>query len=308
MPRGPRIIIEDGVYHVITRGNSDISILKNGEDKEKYIGIVKKYQDIYKFKVFVFCIMETHAHFIIDPNGADLSIFMHGINGSYAQYYNSSRIRHGHVFDDRFKSIPICEENYLLTSSLYIHNNPKDIKEYRDKIQEYKYSSISQYIDDPEYDQGLLKVDNEVILQILSNDIINSKSTYRYLLKLKGKKELPKVDMELNNLKTRYVSGKNILNRNINPKSVIEFVAEHLDMKPVEIYIKYKRKPNILRALSVLIMRGYCDLSIEEVASVLGNVTSSDITFLCNKGYNLVNSKEIYSDILDKFIQSHYKL
>lgn len=62
------------------------------------------YQENYGFKVYGFCLMDNHAHFIIDVNGADISNIMHSINFKYAQVYNRKHKRHGHLFQDRFKS------------------------------------------------------------------------------------------------------------------------------------------------------------------------------------------------------------
>lgn len=42
----------------------------------------------------------------------------------YALWYNRSRNRHGHLFQNRFKSILCQEDAYLLELVRYIHLNP----------------------------------------------------------------------------------------------------------------------------------------------------------------------------------------
>ena len=42
----------------------------------------------------------------------------------YAQYYNRSHLRSGHLFENRYKSILCEEDNYLLALIRYIHLNP----------------------------------------------------------------------------------------------------------------------------------------------------------------------------------------
>ncbi|WDC83583.1 transposase [Caloramator sp. mosi_1] len=58
--------------------------------------------------------MDNHAHFIIDANGADISKIMHFINYKYAMWFNKRYSRHGHLFQDRFKSKIVKDERYLL--------------------------------------------------------------------------------------------------------------------------------------------------------------------------------------------------
>ena len=60
----------------------------------------------------------THSHLLVDANGADISKVMHGINFSYAMYFNKKYKRDGHLFKDRFKSKIVDNDRYLKTVSL----------------------------------------------------------------------------------------------------------------------------------------------------------------------------------------------
>ena len=135
MPRTARIKTVGGMYHIMVRGCSETPLFKNDGDKDAYLKIIKKYQNMYHFKVYAYCLMTTHAHFIIDAIGSDISHIMHSINLSYAIFFNRQYNRHGHVFQDRFKSKLITSDKHLLTLSAYIHSNPKDIIKYKEKIE-----------------------------------------------------------------------------------------------------------------------------------------------------------------------------
>lgn len=89
--------------------------------------------------------MTTHAHFFIDPRGSDISEIMHRVNLSYAKYYNDRYNRGGHVFRDRFESDPVCSNQYGLALSIYIHNNPKDVRGYRGREEYFYFSSYGIY-------------------------------------------------------------------------------------------------------------------------------------------------------------------
>ena len=51
-----------------------------------------------------------------------------------------------HLFKDRFKSKIVDNDRYLKTVSLYIHNNPTDIGEFKDCPEKYAFSSLGIYI------------------------------------------------------------------------------------------------------------------------------------------------------------------
>jgi putative transposase len=78
--------------------------------------------------------MTNHIHLIIEviEKGGSLAEIMKGINLSYAQYYKSKYHHTGHFFQDRYKSIIISKDNYLLACGSYIELNPV-----RAKIVEY---------------------------------------------------------------------------------------------------------------------------------------------------------------------------
>ncbi|WP_123054375.1 transposase [Clostridium sp. JN-1] len=90
--------------------------------------------------------MDNHLHLIIDANGADISKIMHDINFSYAQYFNGMHKRHGHLFQDRFRSKIVKIERYLFALSAYIHNNPTDIGRYENSPEKYYFSSLPVYL------------------------------------------------------------------------------------------------------------------------------------------------------------------
>lgn len=61
-------------------------LFKDDDDKDKFLFFVQRYQKEFGYKVYTYCLMANHGHFIIDANGSDISKVMHGINQCYAQY------------------------------------------------------------------------------------------------------------------------------------------------------------------------------------------------------------------------------
>ena len=150
----------------MTRGNNKEAVFKNEWDKEKLIDILKKVMDVEKCKIHGYCIMDNHLHLLIDENGQEISRIMKRINVSYAMYYNERYDKIGHVFQDRYKSKNIEDDQYLLAVLRYIHNNPLKPK-MADVVGAYQWSSYNAYINgendliDSEYILGLFDEDKE---------------------------------------------------------------------------------------------------------------------------------------------------
>ncbi len=146
MPRVARVKAPEYIYHVMCRSINEVLLFRNEDDKNYYHDLIKKYKENYSCKLYAYCLMDTHLHLHIDPQGFDLSKLMHGINVSYVIYYNRKYKRHRHLFQGRYESRVLSSDSYNLAVSAYIHNNPKDVEEYRDNVNKYTFSSIAVYI------------------------------------------------------------------------------------------------------------------------------------------------------------------
>ncbi len=126
MPRAARKRNSETMHHIMCRSISEIYLFRNDDDKRKYLKLMARYSQKLQCRIFAYCLMHTHVHIQLDPQGCDISKFMHGLNLSYAIYYNIKYKRHGHVFQNWFINNVIETDAYNLAVSSYIHNNPKD--------------------------------------------------------------------------------------------------------------------------------------------------------------------------------------
>lgn len=144
MPRRNRIKSSTGIYHVMARGNNKNWIFKEEQDKGKLYSIVKDVKEAYPFKLFAYCIMNNHYHFIVKEEEIPLNDFMKVINQRYATYYNKNRDIIGHVFQDRYRSQVVEDNVYFLGLIRYIHLNPVKANMVQDPYQ-YKWCSYKEY-------------------------------------------------------------------------------------------------------------------------------------------------------------------
>ena len=126
MPRTARIAPKKFIYHVLTRGNNRQDIFKDEEDYRKYIEILCKYKEKYEYKLYHYVLMTNHIHLVIEPTaqGGELSQIMKGVNLSYAQYFKKKYQYTGHFWQDRYKSMIISRDEYLLACGSYVELNP----------------------------------------------------------------------------------------------------------------------------------------------------------------------------------------
>ncbi len=91
-----------------------------------------------------FCIMPNHFHIMVNQlveNG--LAKYMQKVLTAYTMYYNKKYDKTGHVFQGKYKSVFIEDDEQLVYASIYIHKNPNDINE---DIFTYQWSSINDFL------------------------------------------------------------------------------------------------------------------------------------------------------------------
>lgn len=300
MPRTARIKSFDSIYHVMVRSNDGLRLFKEDKDKNTFLKLVKGYQKEFGFKIYAYCLMTNHAHFIIDANGADISKFMHGINQRYAQFYNKKYKRHGHVFWDRFKSIIVDNDKYLITLSAYIHNNPKVMKRYKNCIEKYEYSTLGVYL-------GLRKdpfslVDESFIMQLFSEDGEKARKMYLKLAYVCNNKAM--IDtVEFKNEKSQYRSERVILVRDFPPEEILEFVSKCTGIDKRLLHAKSRREATEGRALCVFLMRYFCDFRHKDICRILGYISASRVSKLGSIGIRLAYEDIRYRNIIGDFLK-----
>lgn len=303
MPRIARQKQEGAIYHVMSRSISEVELFKTDDDKKKYMLLIQEYQRVYNFRVYAYCLMNNHIHLIIDSNGADISKVMHCINFKYARYFNTLHKRHGHLFQDRFKSKIVVDDRYLVALSAYIHNNPLDVWGYENRPEDYYYSSLAVYL-------GLRKdefniIDEKFILSLFCKDRYKSKERYmRLVIRTKTVliDNITKDETEFKEDRTDYRSERKVLVRDFNIEDIIQYVADEFKIEKSLIYLKYRKDIIPARGILVLLLRNLCNASCKEICRILGNITSSRVSKLCSLGVELISNDDRYKHIINDFV------
>ena len=301
MPRIARIKFPNGIYHIMVRSITEIILFKASEDKDKYLMLLKKYQLIFHFKIYSYCLMSNHAHIAIDCCGADISKIMKAINQSYVLYFNKKYDRHGHLFQDRFKSKIIDTDKYLITLSAYIHNNPRDIVEFNNNVENYKYSSLGIYLGIFKDALGIL--DTDYVLSHFSSNQATARQSYLELIN-RLSNACEKADIEFINDGSECRNERKMLLRDFAAEDIITFISKYTK-SPFNIHIKYTHKNSELKSLCVVIMRSLCNYDLKKICHIIGNISDSAIGKLSTKGYDLITRNAKYYTLIDDLINEY---
>ena len=160
MPRRARKQSETGIYHVMLRGIDRQLIFEDSEDYIRFLDIVEECREVCNFQLYAYCLMGNHVHLLLKVQDEGLETIFKRIGGRYVYYYNVKYQRVGHLFQDRFKSEPVDNNEYFLTVLRYIHQNPVKAK-LCSKVEEYPFSSFAEYLHESTF------VDTEFALGII---------------------------------------------------------------------------------------------------------------------------------------------
>ena len=125
MPRAARASVGGTCYHVLNRGNGRKRVFHKDADYEAFLKALGHACVEIPMPVLGYCLMPNHFHLVVRPDqDGDLSRWMHWVRNTHVRRYHRNYHGSGHIWQGRFKSFPIEEDNYLLTVLRYVERNP----------------------------------------------------------------------------------------------------------------------------------------------------------------------------------------
>jgi REP element-mobilizing transposase RayT len=142
--RLPRRTYEGAFHHGMNRGYEGRPIFGAEPDKVFFLGLLKKVQTLTKIRILAYCVMDNHYHLVLQNDSGKMSEFFKQLNGQYAIYYRKRHGGRGYVFQDRYNSMLIQDDAYLMIAIAYVLNNPVAAK-MANSFSVYPWSSGSFY-------------------------------------------------------------------------------------------------------------------------------------------------------------------
>ena len=127
MPRRARRVADDGVYHVLNRGNCRMDIFHKSGDFAAFVKLLEEARQLTDMRILAYCLMHNHWHLVLWPRrGKDLSRFMGWVGTTHVRRWREHRDSRGegHLYQGRFKDFPIQTDHHLLTVIRYVEANP----------------------------------------------------------------------------------------------------------------------------------------------------------------------------------------
>jgi putative transposase len=166
-------------YHIYNRGNNKQNIFRDERDWVRLLFLILYLQSPERFpqigrlvsffvknsafdiqkdllkkiiknryvELINFCLMPNHFHILVrEINEGGISQYLHRIQTAFTKYFNIKYGTIGHLFQGPFKIVHVSKNEQLLHLSAYIHRNPRELKQWKNKEKNYTWSSYQDCV------------------------------------------------------------------------------------------------------------------------------------------------------------------
>ncbi|MDI6800512.1 MAG: transposase [Thermodesulfovibrionales bacterium] len=145
MPRIARAVAVGFPHHITQRGNYRQRVFEGDDDYMQYLEWLQIYRKKYALKIWAYCLMSNHVHFIAVPMENDsLAKTFNTLHMRYSQRINSRQENRGHLWQGRFFSC-VLDERHLYSAIRYVENNPVRSRLVK-KAEDYQWSSAYAHV------------------------------------------------------------------------------------------------------------------------------------------------------------------
>lgn len=124
MSRNARCILPGLAYHVTQRGTNRQKVFFSTAHRKTYLGLLERNCPDAGVRVLAYCLMTNHVHLVVVPERSDsLAVLFRRVHGAYAQAVNAGLGRSGHLWQNRFYSCPLSEDQMWIALR-YVEANP----------------------------------------------------------------------------------------------------------------------------------------------------------------------------------------
>lgn len=124
MPRGPRLDAPGVLHHVIVRSLEGSDLFREARDREDLVHRLDQLIPATGLALYAWALLPNHFHLLVRTGPQPLARCMRSLLTGYVGAFNRRHTRSGHLVQNRYRSIVVEEEPYLLELVRYIHLNP----------------------------------------------------------------------------------------------------------------------------------------------------------------------------------------
>ncbi len=112
---------------MLNRAVARLTIFEKPEDYEAFLRALEETWSLVRLPVFAMVVMPNHWHFVVRPDDdAQVSDFFRRLTLTHTMRWHAHYRTGGtgHLYQGRFKSFPVQDDEHLLTVMRYVERNP----------------------------------------------------------------------------------------------------------------------------------------------------------------------------------------
>src|SRR5712692_2837192 len=145
MGRLPRPIADGLIYHALNRGNNRDTVFGGPADFRAFLRALAQTQLRYPFCLYGYALITNHFHLLLEPEaGQSISRILQSLTVAHTWRHHRHHGTVGHVWQGRFKSPVIQDDDHLLVVLRYIEANPLRARMVTD-LKDYPWTSYAAH-------------------------------------------------------------------------------------------------------------------------------------------------------------------
>lgn len=131
------------------RGNHQEPVFKDNKDNERFLDTLGEVSERNGWLIHAFVLMGNHYHLLLETPEPNLVDGMRWFQSTYTQRFNARHKVWGHLFQGRYKALPVDQGEYFRTVADYIHLNPARARAFDlegGTLTDFKWSSFCGYV------------------------------------------------------------------------------------------------------------------------------------------------------------------
>jgi REP-associated tyrosine transposase len=146
------------VYHVLNRAIAQLKLFDDDGDYAAFENVLTQAVERAKTRLLAYCLMPNHWHLVVWPReDGELSKFVGWLTLTHTQRWHAFRRSsgRGHVYQGRFKSFPVQEDNHFYTVARYVERNALRSNLVR-KAEHWRWGSLYRWLQGSAEEKALL--------------------------------------------------------------------------------------------------------------------------------------------------------
>ena len=127
MPRAPRAVVGDVVYHAHNRANAGMRMFDSEDAYKLFETVLDEAVARFGTPVLAYCLLPDHWHLLVHPSAdGELSRCLGWLSLTHTQRHHAVHrsAGSGHLYQGRFRSFPVQNDEHLQTVWRFIESHP----------------------------------------------------------------------------------------------------------------------------------------------------------------------------------------